>query len=127
MTLKTIGLPVMGGYDFFPVKDIIMCQAQDNCTHFHLTTKPGKIKISRTLKWTEKLLDNHYFFRVHDSFIINLLHIKKYRKGGEGGMVELTGGIEINVARRKKEVFFKVLLDLNIISSGYEEILPVRE
>src|SRR5687768_1255232 len=89
VSLHKVGIPVLGGFDFLTVAEIIMCRSEDNCTIFHLTNKI-KITATKTLKWVESLFGNHYFFRIHDSYLINLNHIKSYRKGGEGGVVELT-------------------------------------
>ena len=44
------------------------------------------------------------FVRVHKSFVINLEHIKEYVRG-EGGTVILSNGHQVEVSRRKKEVF----------------------
>jgi len=112
--LQKVGIPVLGGLDFLQVADIIMCQSEDNCTNFHLTGKK-KILATKTLKWVEELLRDHQFFRVHDSYLINLSHIKKYKRGGEGGVVELSEQKEADVSRRKKDEFLKVLSNLGMI------------
>lgn len=117
-TLQITGIPVLGGIDFIIVSEIICCKATGNYTEFYLTGK-RKLTATKTLKWVEDLLSEHVFFRVHDAWLINLNHIKKYRKGGEGGYVELTEltrDNEIAVSRRKKEEFLKVLAGLKIIS-----------
>lgn len=116
ITMQKVGIPVMGGFEFITVSEIIMCQSTDNCTDFHLADK-RKITATKTLKWVEALMLEHNFFRVHDSYLINLNHIKKYNRGGEGGTVELTGRLEADVSRRRKEQFLKVLSDLKIISN----------
>jgi two-component system LytT family response regulator len=42
--------------------------------------------------------------RIHKSYLVNLLHVKEYLKG-EGGSVVLSNGKEVEVARRKKDIF----------------------
>lgn len=113
--LQIAGIPVMGGIDFITVSEIICCKASSNYTELYVTNG-GKITATKTLKWIEDLLSEHVFFRVHDKYLINLNHIKKYLKGGEGGFVMLTRNMEIAVSRRKKEEFLKVLAGLKIIS-----------
>jgi two-component system LytT family response regulator len=49
-------------------------------------------------------LEDAGFVRIHKSYLVNLLHIKEYVRG-EGGSVILTNGVELEVARRKKEEF----------------------
>jgi two-component system, LytTR family, response regulator len=113
-SMQKVGIPVLGGLDFITVSEIIYCKAQDNCTDFCLTNK-RKITATKTLKWVDELMREHHFFRVHDSYLINLNHIIKYKKGGEGGVVELTEKLEADVSRRRKDDFLKALADLNMI------------
>lgn len=119
-TLQIIGISVLGGIDFMTVSDIICCKASGNYTEFHLTGN-RRITATKTLKVVEDLLSEHVFFRVHDAWLINLHHIKKYKRDGEGGLAILTefhpdykGGIP--VSRRKKDEFLKTLTGLKIIS-----------
>ena len=113
-SLQKLGIPVLNGLNFITISEIIFCQAKDNYSHFHLTGK-RTIIATRTLKWVEELLRDLSFFRVHDSYLINLHHIHKYKRGGEGGVVELTERFEVDVARRRREGFIKKLTVLGII------------
>jgi two-component system, LytTR family, response regulator len=102
-TSNQIGLPTSSGLIFVKLNDIIRCQSAINYTDFFLVDK-SKITVSRTLKETESLLAEKHFFRVHDSHLINLHHIKRYMKG-EGGIAVMADGSEIDVSRRKKDEF----------------------
>lgn len=113
-SMLKVGIPVIGGLDFITVSEIILCQSKNNCTDFHLTNK-RKITATKTLKWVDELMHEHHFFRVHDSYLINLNHIIKYKKGGEGGVVELTDKMEADVARRRKDLFLKALSERKMI------------
>lgn len=113
-TMQKVGIPVLGGLDFITVSEIIFCKSENNCTDFYLTGK-RKITATKTLKWVDVLMQGHHFFRVHDSYLININHIKKYIRGGEGGVVELTDTFEADVSRRRKDAFLKALSDLNMI------------
>jgi two-component system LytT family response regulator len=113
---EQVGIPILGGYEFIKVADIIRCQSANNYTEFYLTEKK-KITATKTLKWVDELLSDHLFFRTHDSHLINLNHIKTYRKGGEGGIVLLTDKHEVDVSRRKKDDFLKILADKKMIAS----------
>jgi len=108
--LKKIMLPSQMGFEFVNVKDIIRLQADSNYTTFYFTDKK-KIVVSKTIKEYEELLAGHDFFRVHQSHIINLQYIKNYVKG-EGGIVVMQDGSEIDVSRRRKEDFLKALENL---------------
>jgi len=48
------------------------------------------------------------FYRVHHSHVINLTYIAKYIRG-EGGQVVMQNGDVIDVARRKKDEFLKLI------------------
>jgi two-component system LytT family response regulator len=114
-SMQKVGIPVLGGIDFIAVSEIILCKSEDTCTDFYLTEK-RKTTATKTLKWVEELMQEHNFFRVHDSYLINLNHIKKYKRGGEGGVVELTDNKEADVSRRRKDHFLRVLSGLKMIS-----------
>lgn len=107
---KKIALPTANGLAVVPVKEIIRCQADVNYTHFFLEDK-RKMLVSKTLKEFEEMLNDYDFIRVHQSHLINLHHIKNYARG-EGGIVTMTDGTEVDVSRRKKEEFLKRLAEL---------------
>jgi len=48
------------------------------------------------------------FVRIHHSHIINLAQVKKYFKG-DGGQVELKDGTRVDVSRRKKDEFLRLM------------------
>lgn len=102
---EKIALPTMEGLVFVKLNEIIRCEASDNYTTFYLTGNQ-KIMVSKTIKHFEDLLAPHNFFRVHQSHLINLGHIKKYYRG-DGGYLVMADGASVMVARRKKETFLK--------------------
>lgn len=102
-----IALPTLDGLVFVPIKDIIRCESDANYTQFFiLNEKP--LVISKTLKEFEDMLETHDFVRVHHSHLINMLHIKRYIKG-EGGIIVMIDNSEVEVSRRKKELFLEKL------------------
>ncbi len=70
------------GFKVIDTSDIIMCEADGYCTYFYLSGSE-KITSSKNLKHYEELLAKHGFIRVHNSFMINLQHIKSYSNQGE--------------------------------------------
>ena len=105
--LNKLAIPTLDGLLFFDINDIIHLEAQSNYTNIFFTNKP-KILASKTLKEFEDLLPTDIFFRVHHSYLINLNYIKKYIRG-DGGQIELQNGVLVDVSRRKKEEFLKVI------------------
>ena len=105
--LNKIAVPTLEGLLFFNTADIIHLEAQSNYTVIFFLNHP-KLTASRTLKDFEELLPPAIFFRTHHSHIINLNYIKRYIKG-DGGQIEMQNGNFVDVARRKKEEFLKVV------------------
>lgn len=98
-----ICIPSLKGFQVVKLSEIIYCEASSNYTNFHFTDRAA-ICASKPIHEFETLLDDAGFVRVHKSFVINLEHVKEYVRG-EGGTVVLSNGHEVEVSRRKKEVF----------------------
>ena len=103
---KKIAIPTSDGFILQPLEDIIYCQSNGNYTLFFLTDKK-KLISSYTLKQYDEMLSDLNFFRAHKSFLINLNHVNQYRKG-EGGVVIMSDGMEIEISRRNKESFLRI-------------------
>jgi two-component system, LytTR family, response regulator len=96
-------LPTLKGFTILKLEEIIHCEAQRSYTVFYLMQ--GKnIMVSRPLFDYDRLLANTTFFRIHKSFLINLMHVKEYVRG-DGGTVVMSNHMELEVSRRKKEQF----------------------
>jgi two-component system, LytTR family, response regulator len=102
-----IAIPCMDGLQFVETGNIIYLEAESNYSIFHLAGNK-KITVAKTLKDFEELLPSSIFIRIHHSFIININCIEKYTKG-EGGQVLMKNGVTLDVARRKKEAFIKMI------------------
>ena len=107
--INKLALATMEGLTFIELSDVIRCESNDNYTTFHFVNK-DKILVSKTIKFYDTLLTERNFFRVHQSHLINLDHIKKYIKG-EGGYVLMSDESTVAVSRRKKESFMKRLMN----------------
>jgi two-component system LytT family response regulator len=102
-----IAIPVLNGLEFIDTTDIIKIQGENVYSVFYLSNGK-KMVASLTLKETETMLGMSGFFRVHKSYIINLKYMARYIKG-EGGVVVLTDGSEVEVSRRNKAAFLKLI------------------
>ncbi|WP_158975729.1 LytTR family DNA-binding domain-containing protein [Cellulophaga sp. L1A9] len=82
------------------IEDILFAKSDNNYTSFLLTS--GKsILVSKPLKSFDEKLRNHNFFRVHQSFLINLTYITSFDKRNEE--VVLNEQHAIPVAQSKKK------------------------
>jgi two-component system LytT family response regulator len=64
--------------------------------------------VSKPLFDYDRLLSGTTFFRIHKSFLINLMHVREYLRG-DGGTVIMSNNIELEVSRRKKEQFLSTV------------------
>ena len=103
----SIAVPTGDGLLFIKTENIIRCQAEGNYIFIYQTGKE-KMLITKTLGDIESMLDTKEFFRVHNSHLVNLVHIKKYIKG-DGGYVIMSDNSTVDVSRRKKEEFMQWL------------------
>lgn len=104
---EKIAIPTSEGLEFIPVKTIMHIESSSNyCKIFFADGK--SLLVTRLLKDFEDMLAPYHFYRVHNSHLINLRFIKKYIRG-EGGQVVLENGTVVDVSRRKKEEFLKLI------------------
>ena len=102
-----IAIPTGEGFIVIPVNEIVYCHADSNYTRFYLSDKKC-ILSSYTLKQYDEMLTSQSFFRAHRSYLINLSHVKMYRRG-EGGEIVMSNGHEIELSRTHKDEFLHLL------------------
>jgi len=105
--LNKIAISTMDGVLFFDLQDIVHIEARSNYAVFSFVNRP-RLTVSKTLKEFEDLLPVDQFFRPHHSHIINLRYIKRYIKG-DGGQIEMQNGELVDVSRKKKEEFLRIM------------------
>ena len=64
-------------------------------------TNDKKIVVSKTLKEVEKKFIYPEFFGVHNSFLVNINHVKEYLKS-MGGELIMKNGMSASISRNKK-------------------------
>ena len=102
-----IAVPTNDGLEFIQIKQIIRIESSSN--YSKLILQGGQLMlVTRQLKDFEELLEDYRFYRIHHSHLINLSYIAKYIRG-DGGQVTMRNGDIIDVSRRKKEVFLKLI------------------
>lgn len=102
-----IAIPSGEGIEFLQIKNIIRIESSSNYSKLFLL-EGAPILVTRLLKEFEEMLTVYGFYRIHHSHLINLSYIRKYIRG-DGGQVVMQNGDEIDVARRKKEEFLKLV------------------
>lgn len=107
---KKIVLKTTGSVHLVNLKDIIRCESEKNYTHFY-TIDEEKITVSKTLKEYNDMLNEFSFYRVHQSHLINLAHVKRYEKN-EGGHLVMDDNSRVPVSFRKKDDLMKLFKSL---------------
>lgn len=100
---KTIALSTLEGLHFVEVADILYCRSEGSYTNL-LFMDGESMLLSKPIKDVGELLIPAGFLRVHNSYLINLSHIKKYIRG-EGGEIIMKNGDTVPVSRSKKAEF----------------------
>ena len=103
--IQKLIIPNVDGFQVVPIADIIRLEGDRNYTHFILIGDK-KITTSKSLGEYEELLNNHGFFRIHQSTIVSLRHIIAYLKEG-GGNVEMVDGGIMKISRQRKVDFLE--------------------
>lgn len=102
-----IGLPVVDGLEFVHDEDIISIEAKGSYAVVHLVGG-SKLTCSKTLKDIETLLPVTKFLRVHNTWIINNSHLKKYYRG-KNSYMEMDDNSTVPVSVRRKGDFLDKL------------------
>jgi two-component system, LytTR family, response regulator len=102
-----IAINTAEGIEFIEIKTILRIESSSNYSKLFLLN--GKnILVTKLLKDFEDMLVPYHFYRIHNSHLINLKYIKKYLRG-DGGQVIMQNDEIIDVSRRKKEEFLKMI------------------
>ncbi len=97
---KVIAIPYMDKIELIKTENIIFCEADGRYTKFHLIN--GDVKIaSRNLGEYENLLDSSLFFRVHHSFLVNILMVHHINKL-DGSYCQLINQKILPIAKRRQ-------------------------
>ncbi len=103
--IKKLVVTNRNGFQVTRVEDIIRLEGDSNYTHF-IIQGGTKITTSKTLGEYEELLNDHGFYRIHQSTIVNLRHVKGYNRDA-GDRVEMSDGESFNLSRHRKSDFLQ--------------------
>jgi two-component system LytT family response regulator len=109
---QLIKIASINGFDLININDINYLKSDNNATEifYMLDGIPKRVIATKSIKYFEDTLQGYSFFRIHDSFLVNLNKIKQYIKG-EGGNIIMLDGTEIDVSRRRKQDFLNQFLN----------------
>ena len=105
-TAQRIALSTGDGLIFVNTADIMYCQAESNYTNVVMSNR-NKVLVAKTLKDIDETLSGKDFFRVHNSHLVNVQHIKQFVRS-EGGYLIMEDGATVSVARNRKDEFLEL-------------------
>jgi two-component system LytT family response regulator len=106
-TPSRLAIPTSDGMEYLNPKEIIRIEADRSYSWFFINGN-RKILVSKHLKEFQELLSDRYFFRPHNSHLINLKFVRKYIRK-EGGYIEMTDSSVIPVSRNRKDIFLAIM------------------
>lgn len=99
--LNFIAIPSIDKIEFVKIENIIYLQSDGRYTIFFL--KEGKkIVASRNLGEYENIIDKNLFFRIHNSYMVNLKHVVSINKR-DGVYCEMINRISLPIAKRRQD------------------------
>jgi two-component system LytT family response regulator len=110
---KKLGISTDNGVIIFHITDILYCKASSSNTIIYLKEKKEPLVSTKNLKEYEDILLEFNFFRIHNSYLINLSEVKNFlkeKKGGEGGLVIMNNDTQLEVSKRKRAAFLTALV-----------------
>ncbi|MDY0215690.1 MAG: LytTR family DNA-binding domain-containing protein [Bacteroidales bacterium] len=107
---KKIIIPSEEEYLLVSPNDIVRLYAEGHHTIIVLADEK-KMKVTKSLKEFEQLLEGANFARIHNTHLINVNFVKSYLKNN-GGEVLMEDGVVLPVSRRRKAVFMNILTNM---------------
>jgi two-component system LytT family response regulator len=102
-TPSRLAIPTSDGMEYLNPKEILRIEADRSYSWFFLAGN-RKILVSKNLKEFQDLLGDRYFFRSHNSHLINLKYVRRFIRR-EGGYIEMQDGAHIPISRNRKDLF----------------------
>jgi len=103
---EKLSIPGPEGFSYITIQTILYCQSNVNYTQFHLLNG-RKIVSSKTLKEYASILEPYRFFRIHQSYLINLSHVERFIRT-KSALVELKTGVQLPVSQSRRTLFIEL-------------------
>ncbi len=103
---EKIALTTAEGLVFKKTSDIVRCES-DRMYTVVIMTDGEKLMVSKPMGQLEEIIEGQGFFRVHNSHLINMRHIRQFVRT-DGGYVVMDDGATVSVARNRKDDFLEL-------------------
>ncbi|GAA0716306.1 LytTR family DNA-binding domain-containing protein [Aquimarina litoralis] len=105
--LNLLAIPSSNDIKLLKISDILYLESEGRYTTFHASKNKTVVSSTNIGEYQKKLVNNN-FFRIHNSFLVNMDNIVNVQKK-DGVYVEMNNRDMIPVAKRKKESLFQFL------------------
>ncbi|WP_452225629.1 LytR/AlgR family response regulator transcription factor [Lacinutrix chionoecetis] len=105
--LNVIAIPSTEKIDFVKVDDIIYIKSEGRYSIFNLKDKK-QIVATKNLGEYETMLDANTFFRIHNSYLVNLTKVTSINKAG-GNYCVMENEEELPIAKRRQDQLHRFL------------------
>ncbi len=102
--LNSLTLSSHQGYELINLNDIVKIEANKSYCVFYLVDLSRRVS-TKNLGYYEDLLPSDTFLRVHNSSIVNSIHIKSYNKDGK---INLASNLSQVVSKRRRSYFLSL-------------------
>jgi two-component system LytT family response regulator len=99
--LKKLSFPTSSGYEIRQLNEILYAKAYNNYSEFYFSDDKKSLA-TKTLLLYEGILEEFGFFRIHQSYLVNLTHIISLDT--ENLQIKLSNGHILPISNRKKGV-----------------------
>jgi two-component system LytT family response regulator len=103
---EKIALSTSESIEFVNISDIVQILAEGSYSTLKFLDQ-SELLVSKNLGEFESLLEDHPFYRPHQSHLINLLHVKKINR--LGNEIIMDDGSVAFLSRRKKNQFLEIM------------------
>lgn len=97
--------------DFINPIDIVYLKSSERYTEFYVSKRKLKIVSSKSIGQYEENLDKTSYYRIHNSFVINLTHLVNINKN-DGNYCEMSNGDKLPISRRRYEGLLRMMKSL---------------
>jgi two-component system LytT family response regulator len=106
---EKIAISTAESIEFVNISDIVQIQAEGSYSVLKFIDNTNTM-VSKNLGEFETLLEDHPFYRTHQSHLINLLHVKKVNR--LGNEIVMDDGSVAFLSRRKKNQFMEIMSNM---------------
>ena len=103
---EKIALTTAEGLVFKKIRDIVRCES-DRMYTVVVMADGEKLMVSKPMGQLAEILEGQDFFRVHNSHLVNMHHIRQFVRG-DGGYIVMDDNATVSVARNRKEEFLEL-------------------